>query len=185
MENFSPIRDLALLSKGDQAAFERLYKAYWGRVYHFTSLYIKDSYEREEIVQEVFIRLWDMRRRIAPDRDPNGLLFIITRNLVFNRSHRSANERAMKEALIADEESSTEMEEQMEADDLEYYLDSMVAFLPKRQREAFTLSHKLGLNYKEIAEHMQISEKGVERNLYLARKFLKESLPLFLLFLGL
>ena len=177
--------DLALLKAGDQKAFERIYKRYWAKVYHFSSLFIKDSYEKEEIVQNVFIRLWDMRSRLDPSYNPDGLLFIITRNLVFNQNHRSADEQAMKDALARDSLLSVETESKLDADDLDEYVECLITALPPRQREALELSRNEGLSYKEIAERMKISEKGVERNLYLARKFIKEKLPIFLLFLGL
>jgi len=74
--------------KGDHKAFERLYNKYWAKVYHFTSIYINDEYEREEIVQKVFIRFWDARERLDPQKSPDGLLFIITRNIIFNQIHR-------------------------------------------------------------------------------------------------
>ena len=180
MPEGSIIQDVLLLIKGDEKAFERLYNKYWGKVYNFTSLYIDDEYEREEIVQKVFIRFWDVRQRLDPSRSPDGLLFIITRNLIFNQIHRSANEKAMKEALSKE---PAEIDTTTEADDLRAYVDDLVLALPARQKEAFLLSREEGLSYKEIAARMKISEKGVERNLYLARKFLKEHLPLFLIFM--
>lgn len=180
-----PNIDIALLKAGDKTAFERLYNLYWARAYHFSKLYISDEYECEEIVQNVFIRLWNMRERLNPEKDPDGLIFILTRNLVFNQAHRSANERAMKEALQAESGSSDDLEERLESEDLQAYLDTLVQALPARQREAFELSRTEGLSYKEISKRMNISEKGVERAIYLARKFLRKHLPLFLIFLGL
>ena len=180
MPEGSIIPDVLLMVKGDQKAFERLYHKYWPKVYHFTSIYIDDEYEREEIVQKVFIRFWDARERLDPQKSPDGLLFIITRNLIFNQVHRSMNEKAMKEALALE---SPDVELSSDAEDLKAYVDNLVQALPARQREAFLLSREEGLSYREIAAKMKISEKGVERNLYLARKFLKEHLPLFLIFM--
>ena len=177
--------DLALLRAGDKAAFERLYGKYWARVYHFTSLYIRDDYEREEIVQNVFIRLWDIRERLNPEKDPDGLLFIINRNLIFNQAHRSANEKALKEAMQADSSQLDDLEARLESEDLQAYIDTLVEALPARQKQAFELSRKEGLSHKKIAAEMGISEKGVERAIYLARKFIRKNLPLFLIFIGL
>lgn len=86
----------------------------------------------------------------------------------------------MKEALSME---PADIDITTEADDLRAYVDDLVLALPARQKEAFLLSREEGLSYKEIAARMKISEKGVERNLYLARKFLKEHLPLFLIFM--
>ena len=67
----------------------------------FTSLYINNPFEREEVVQQVFIRLWEKRESIDESVDLDGYLFIITRNMIFNRSRRSFNEKAYKEAMEA------------------------------------------------------------------------------------
>ena len=176
--------DLILTREGDHKAFERIYRKYWGRVWHFTSLYIGDEFEREEIVQKVFIRLWNSRSKLNVEVDPDGLLFITTRNLIFNHHHRSLNEKALKDAIEKDSVKAEEILSAIEANDLDQRIDSLVEALPPRQKEAFELNCREGLSYKEIAQKMGISEKGVERNIYLARKFLKENLALFILFLG-
>lgn len=176
--------DLISFREGDEKAFERLYKFYWSKVFHFTSLYITDDYEREEIVQQVFIRLWNMRSRILPEHGIDGLLFIITRNMVFNCKHRSFNKKALQEALAMDRASGEDLEQALSASDLELYLMSLVDMLPTRQREAFLLSRREGLSYREIASKMGISENGVKRNIHLALKFLKHNLPFFLMFLS-
>ena len=69
--------------EGDRTAFETIYRQYWRKVYSFTRLYIRDSFEQEEVVQQVFIRLWEKRSLIDADKDFDGFLFIITRNLIF------------------------------------------------------------------------------------------------------
>lgn len=176
--------DLRLVRNGDEKAFERLYLRFWAKVYHFTALYIRDEFEREEIVQNVFIRLWRMRERLDPDKEPDGLLFIITRNLVFNQKHRSVNETAVMEALAMDTALIDEAAYSPEHGENSSRLENLVEALPPRQKETFRLYHEGGLSYKEISTKLGISEKGVERNLYLARKFLRQNLHLFLLFMG-
>ena len=74
---------------GDRVAFEVLYQRYWRKVLSFTRLYIKDSYEQEEVVQQVFIRLWENRTKVDAGKDFDGFLFIVTRNLIFNRARHS------------------------------------------------------------------------------------------------
>ena len=57
---------------GDRVAFEALYQRYWRKVLSFTRLYIKDSYEQEEVVQQVFIRLWENRTKVDASKDFDG-----------------------------------------------------------------------------------------------------------------
>ena len=163
--------------------FSGIYDGYWKKVLWFTRLYLTDSYEQEEVVQEAFIRLWEMRDEIDQHRSIDGLLFIITRNLIFDRRRRSLNESALKDALKQMAEIEYDMEEEIDADNLREYVEKLVELLPERQRESFILSRYKHLSVKDIASRMSISERGVERNIYLALKFLRKHLPMFILFM--
>ncbi|MBP3662859.1 MAG: RNA polymerase sigma-70 factor [Bacteroidales bacterium] len=176
--------DLIKFKNGDEKAFEKIYLQYWNKVFQFTRLYISDVNEQEEIVQQVFVRLWEKRAMVDESRDLDGFLFIVTRNMIFNRSRRSFNEKAYKDAMEAiGGGSSYDMEEHLDASDLQKYIDKLISLLPARQKEAFILSRKGGFSTKEIARKMDISEKGVERHIYLALKFIKANLPLLIIFL--
>lgn len=176
--------DIALLKNGDNKAFERLFNLYWGKVYNFTGLFIKDEKEREDITQQVFVKVWEGRTKLDVDKSFEGFLFIVSRNLVFNHCHRSLKETTIDPALMAERgiNPTEDISAGIEANSLKDYVSVLVEQLPNRQREAFMLSRLDGLSNKEIADKMGISIKGVERNIYLALKFLRLYLPLFLLF---
>ena len=72
------------LKEGDREAFSMLYKQYWEKVYHFCGLYLNNRDVAEDVVQEVFIKVWESREFIREDDNFKGLLFVITRNLIFN-----------------------------------------------------------------------------------------------------
>ena len=167
---------------GDHKAFSAVYDEYWKKVLRFARLYISDPYEQEEVVQEAFIKLWEKRGDIDLDGNIDGLLFIITRNLIFNRHRRSLHENELMADLAHVVEEEYDIESQIDADNLREYIETLVTVLPPRQREAFLLSRNEHLNVKEIAMRMNISERGVERNIYLALKFLRRHLPLFIVF---
>ena len=177
------ILDVILMKNGDERAFERIYRRYCAKVYKFTSLFIIEDSAKEDIVQQVFIKLWEMRESLCEDKSIDGLLFIITRNITFNESHKSFDHEALKLVEnFPDGDSFHDLQAKLEARQLETYIYELADQLPARQKEAFMYSRRDGLSYKEIAEIMQISEKGVERNIHMALKFLKANLPLFLLF---
>ena len=73
---------LIQLKNGDEKAFTLLYNYYWQLVYNFCRLYVSSKHEIEEIIQKVFIKLWEHRILICEEDNFKGLLFIITRNLV-------------------------------------------------------------------------------------------------------
>ena len=171
---------------GDRVAFEALYQRYWRKVLSFTRLYIKDSYEQEEVVQQVFIRLWENRTKVDASKDFDGFLFIVTRNLIFNRARHSFTAESLADFIDgASPEFYHDIEGGIDAGFLREAVERLVTELPPRQREAFVLSRRDGMSIREIAGVMGITEKGVQRNINLALKFLKTNLPLFLIFINL
>mgnify|MGYP004558296379 CR=1 FL=1 len=177
--------EIIRFKNGDKDAFESLYRRYWGRVYSFTRLYIKDPYEQEEVVQHMFIRLWEKRATVDVDKDFDGFLFIITRNLIFNRARRSFTAKSLSDFIDeAGPEFYQDIEGDIDAGFLREAVERLVTTMPPRQREAFVLSRQEGMSIKKIAEIMDITEKGVQRNINLALRFLKANLPLFLIFIS-
>ena len=83
---------ILLLKQGSKDAFTALYKQYWKQVYNFSRLYLTSADAAEEVVQEVFIKIWETREFLREDDHFKGLLFIITRNLIFNRHRKNVNE---------------------------------------------------------------------------------------------
>lgn len=176
--------NIQLLKQGNQTVFKCIYDKYWKKVYHFAQLYLTDTFEIEETVQEVFIKLWEHKSMLDENEDLDGLLFIITRNRIFNQARKSLNETAFKNTLEQVEEKYCEIENQMVAEDLNRYINMLVQQLPPRQKETFILSRKRRLSNKEIAERLSISESGVKRNIHEALKFLRKNLPMFITFLN-
>ncbi len=171
------------LKQGSEGAFTVLYKKYWRQVYNFSRLYLTTKESAEGIVQEVFIKVWESREFIRQEDNFKGLLFVITRNLIFNRHRKTLNEDFYKMTVIAALESSYDIEEEIEARNLSEYIDTLIDELPTRRREIFNLSRKEHLSYKEIAERLSISEKTVENQISEALKYLRKNICLLVLFL--
>ena len=99
-------RIIRLLKEGDRGAFSLLYKRYWQKVYGFCRLYLNSRERAEDVVQEVFIKLWEARELLREDDSPEGFLFIVTRNLVFNQYRKEVNEDYYKMTVLSALESS-------------------------------------------------------------------------------
>ena len=97
MDNQSLI--LALKS-GSEEAFTSLYHKYCDKVYKFCRLYYTNDSTTEEVVQEVFIKLWDIRSYVNENENLEGLLFIITRNMIFSNSKKNFNETFYKISIL-------------------------------------------------------------------------------------
>lgn len=172
------------LKEGDDEAFSAMYKLYWEKVYNFSRLYLASSEDVAEIVQEVFIKLWETRHLIDEEQSFEGFLFIITRNQIFNYSRKRLNYSFLKMTVMQSIEKSYEEEDQLEIADLKKHLSVLISQLPERQQEIFRLSREQHMTYKQIAEQLSISEKTVEYHMTAALKYLRKNLYLLSLFLG-
>lgn len=171
------------LRQSDKNAFTSLYEMYWRQVYNFSRLYLYNQSIAEEVVQEVFIKIWERRDLIKENENFKGLLFIVTRNLIFNQHKKSVNEEFYKMTVLSAIESSYNLEEEIEARNLSEYIDQLIEELPPRRREIFNLSRKEHKNYKEIAEILHISEKTVENQISEAIRYLKKNVFLLTFFI--
>ena len=128
---------IILLKEGDEKAFTTLYRRYWSKVYNFSRLYLSSILEIEEVVQEVFVKVWESRSLLREDDNFKGFLFVITRNLVFNQFRRSFNENAYKLTVLSSIMPYYNLEEELTAADLQEFIEKMVKELPPRQQEVF------------------------------------------------
>ena len=180
---------LAEVKEGNATAFERLYDRYWLKVYNFTRLYITSSTEVSEVVQDVFVKVWESRETFDDTKNFDGFLFIITRNIIFNQKRRSFNEDFYKSSVLDaytedNINDACEAEEKMYALELSRFIDALVQSLPERQRDCFLLSRVEKMTYREIGERLGISERTVEVHIMRALKCLKKNIILFLIFLA-
>ena len=164
---------------GDASAFSLLYDLYWLKVYNFARLYITSSSAISEVVQDVFVKLWESREFLDVTKNFDGFLFMITRNIIFNYSRRN-----FKMTVLKGIENSYDIEEELDAADLKNYIDKLISQLPARRQQIFRMSREEHLSNREIAERCAVSEKAIERQITLALKFIKENLPLFVVFMG-
>lgn len=171
------------LANGSKEAFTILYKYYWRQVYNFCRLYLTSKEVAEEVVQEVFVKIWESREMLNDESNFKGLLFIVTRNFVFNQYRKSVNEDFYKMTVLSAMEEGYDLEGEIVAKNLSEYIDQLIEELPPRRREIFNLSRKENKTYREIALLLDISEKTVENQISEALKYLKKNVILLSYFL--
>lgn len=172
------------LKAGDEKAFSSIYKLYWEKVYNFSNLYLTSPHDVAEIVQEVFIKLWETKHLIDEEQPFEGFLFVITRNQIFNYSRKQLNYSFLKMTVLQSLEKSYEEEDKLEISDLKKHLSTLISQLPERQQQIFRLSREQHLTYKQIAEQLSITQKTVEYHMTAALKYLRKNLYLLSLFLN-
>ena len=156
---------LDAVAKGDQRSFERLFHAYHPKLSVYIYRLTRDYSLTEELVQDVFIKIWKHREMLPHVNQFDQYLFRASRNLTINALRDIANTATKNIKWKADYQ---EGESTSELDDLSVLLDEAIEKLPKQQKRAFILSRFEKFKYVEIAEQMEISRETVKKYLQLA-----------------
>ncbi len=162
---------------GDENAFRSFYVKHGANLYHFAFDYLKSEYEAEEIVQNVFIRLWEKREEIDVEKSLKSYLFRIAVNMIFNQmKHQVVRKKYESYVSFLDQPLSDSPEKKVQYAEIMASLDNLLAILPEQQRKIFMMSRHDGFSNQEIAEKLEISIRTVENQIYRASKFIKENL---------
>ena len=167
---------LQSLKEGSFSAFEKLYNLYSGKLYNFMMrLSSGNQYMAEEVVQQTFIRLWEVREKVDPTENIVSYLCTIDRNLSMNMYQHQTVEYIYTEYLLkSNPDRDNQTEESTDLRFLNDYIDSLAEELPPSRKKIFLLSKRQGYTNKEIAEKMGVSESTVATQLSLAVKFMRE-----------
>ncbi len=163
------------LKEGDSFAFEVLFYKYRNKVKGFAIKIIPAQVDPEEIVQEVFVRVWLKKEAIDPGKDFQSYLFSIAKHLVLDHLKSAVNRKLyfvgehFQHDLLDDEGLDTSLSEETEEK-----LQKLINEIPERRREIFKLSRFEGLSYKQIAERLNISENTVDSQIRNAIAFLRK-----------
>ena len=166
---------------GDASAFESLFRTYYEPLCRFCTRYVSEAALAEEIVQDVFARLWVRRAEWIVRTSVRSYLFGATRNGALNLRKRQAVEEDWAAASAASDPSERpdtprRPDEVMESADAEERVRVALETLPERCRLVMQLRWRDQLSYAEIAEVMDISVKGVENQLARGLKSLRDKL---------
>ncbi|RGN36433.1 RNA polymerase sigma-70 factor [Bacteroides oleiciplenus] len=176
IENDEINRLLQSLTEGSFPAFEKLYNLYSGKLYNFMMrISSGNQYMAEEVVQQTFIRVWEVRERIDPTENFISYLCTIARNMSMNMyQHQTVEYIYTKYLLKSSSDRDQQTEESTDLRFLNDYIDSLAEELPPSRKKIFLLSKRQGYTNKEIAGMLGISESTVATQLSLAVKFMRE-----------
>jgi len=159
------------LREGNGDAFTEIYNRYWQKLLAIAYHHCRDKVIAEEIVQEVFIGLWNRREALYID-NVNAYLATAVRLSVFKQYVREKRRDQIKEQA-ADPIITAWDEEKIYTRFLQQHINGIVEVLPEKCRLVFKLSRDEGLSIPEIAHRMGIAEKTAEAHLTKALKVLK------------
>ena len=171
---FSDEELLSLLRDEQYHAFTEIYERYWKKMLLIAWNHTKDKTAAEDIVHEVFMSLWEKKGELDIKNIPaylcTAIKFSIFKNYQReNRRNQLAKQNYNYQAVVDEEE-------KLDALFLQEYINNIVEELPEKCKLVFKYSRELGMKNIEIAEKLQITEKGVEANLTRALKVIRGGL---------
>lgn len=175
---------VSLVAGGDVNAFNELFRLYWDTIYSIAFSITKSKVVAEEIVQDVFLKIWLRREQLADVKNFDNYLFIIARNHIYNQ---------LRVKAVQFTEENTEVwetpEKQLYLKETVQIVTEAVQRLPKQQRTIFELSRNEGLDHAAIANRLKLSRLTVKTHmnkaLHSIRGYLSRHNIISLLLLGL
>ncbi len=164
------------IRRSDAGAFKALYDRYYDRLLRFVWLKIRDEEIIKDLVQEVFLRIWNGRENLDPSCSTKAYLFSVAQNLSIDFLRR----KRFENSYLSEQSSRTLHAEPDASFELRDKIAHALACVPDDQRSVFVLSRYEGLTYPQIATALNISIKTVESRMSKTLRFLREQLADYL-----
>jgi RNA polymerase sigma-70 factor (family 1) len=166
---------LSLLQQDDIAAFERLYDLLAKRVFHFVYNKVRRKDTSEEILQEIFVALWNNRKTLQISTTIEAYLFGAAKNkiMTYIRSEQVRRRYAAEFTRFAQKHYDNSVQEQLDVDDLQVIVQTKIAELPDKCQTAFRMSRMEHTPIAQIALKMNISTRTVENYITQALRHLR------------
>jgi RNA polymerase sigma-70 factor (ECF subfamily) len=171
---------ISQISLGDLKAFEGLFRQYYQMLCSYAIRFVGDGDAAEEIVQDLFFKLWEKRHALEIKTSVKSYLFSAVHNRCLKFiEHRSVEQRYRSYYLQHESEIDNEPAETASLNELQGVINRTLDSLPERCGRIFRLNRFEGLKYQEIAVKLSISVKTVEANMGKALKLLRKNLKGF------
>ena len=174
------------ISKDDKNSFRDIFHEYYTPLCHLSQHYLEDEDEAKGVVQEAFVKLWEIRHELNPDSNLRNFLFTLVKNNCLNILNRRQillkhHEKIRWLEMHYQYESLARMgDDYLEFDELKEKIDLAVRKLPEHCRIVFEMSRFEDLKNREIAEKLGVTQKTVEAHLTKALKILRKDLKDYL-----
>jgi len=163
---------------GDKFSFELLYRKYFEKMCSFANKFLQDNELATEVVNDVFMNVWNNRNKLDPNNMFQSYLFVSTKNRSLNELQRQKKESKFKEVITATYLEGQEMEvrDSLVIKEMEERIKKIIDELPPKCREIFLMSRYEDKKNREIAEELNISLKTVETQMTRALKVFRREL---------
>ena len=166
-----------LLTKGNVEAFDSLFEVYSPKLYGFALKYLKSESEAEELVQEVFVKLWEHRQSLKTDYSLKSYLFTVALNRIRKYFNKKAISLRYLESLRTENELiDFNLETSNDYENTLHQINIIVEQLPPRRREIFVKCKMDGKSSKEVASELNISSGTVDNQVSEALRYIRSQL---------
>ena len=170
-------RDFYLIEKiktGEKPAFRELFDKYAPKIYRFAFSYLKNENDAEDVVQEVFMKIWRKRKEIDYTKSFQSYLFTISLNVIRKQFNKLAKSNQLKHDLLFSFASNKSLfDDNNDFQEMVDKLEVLIQQLPERRRKIFKMKKLEGKSQKDIAKIYDITTKTVEYHITEAMKFLR------------
>ena len=163
------------LKKSDHECFQNLFAKYSQPLYRFSLSYLKSTEAAEDVVQEVFLKIWQKRKEIDTGKSFQSYLFTIALNVIRKQFNKlSASNLLKHDLLISFAENKETFDDKDDFNEMVNKLEVLIQQMPERRRKIFRMKKLEGKSQKEIADKFDITPKTVEYHITESMKFLKK-----------
>jgi RNA polymerase sigma-70 factor (family 1) len=165
------------LKRHQDLSFEEVFEGYKRQVYNQVYAIAKSEYAAEELTQEIFIKLWMNKDDLKDVNNLGGYIYTIARNYSLNYLRKAASDtRLVNELMRVAVTSGNSTEASMAVAECKQLISAAVNHLSPQRQLVYKLSREDGLNYDEIAAHLNLSKHTVKNHLMAALSFINEFL---------
>jgi RNA polymerase sigma-70 factor (ECF subfamily) len=164
------------LRSGRESAYEQLFKEYYKPLTVFASGYLEDLESGKEVVQDLFVYLYEKRKNLVITTSLKSYLYRSVRNRCLNHIKHQQVRKKHQDQMKPELQESENLEDKIRETELEYMVSQIVDQLPPQCKRIYTMSRVTGLSNREIAEQLEISKRTVETQISNALKVLREKL---------
>ena len=159
---------------GDTKSFEKLFERYYDRYFSFACALLHDADAAEDVLQNVFLKLWIGRDRLDENRSVENYLLVSVRNEIFDYLRLKYNQTVVRGETPEKEDTSADIEEEIFWSETSDRLDKIIKNMPPQRQRIFMMSRYENMASKDIADALGLSIRTVERHIYLALQDLKQ-----------
>ncbi|MBO9676334.1 MAG: sigma-70 family RNA polymerase sigma factor [Sphingobacteriaceae bacterium] len=163
------------LQKGDHHAFEAIYHLYKAKLIRNSLRLLKSADLVEELIQDLFIKIWEQRAKIDVNQPLNAYLFKVANNMIYDTFRKISRDKRLQAHLILNSsEEYNHIEKFIFDKENRIALKNAINLLPAQQQKVFVLCKFEEKSYAEVSEMLNISHGTINNHIYRANQFLKE-----------